>query len=296
MSEACVLVVDDEVLNLEIVTEVLGEAGYEIVTAADGALAWNRLQQEPQRFDAVLLDRMMPNMNGMELLGLIKQNPTLKLIPVIMQTAKAAKQDVLDGLNAGAWYYLCKPFDAQTLLAVVKTATDDYRRYREVVKEAVSSARSLKALVKGKFKFRTIEEGRDLASLLSNTVDVGDRLAIGLIELFLNAVEHGNLGIGYADKTALNRTDTWRQEVERRLALPQNAEKVVEVTFERLDHELHFRIRDDGEGFDWRSYLRLDLDRAFDTHGRGIALARNLSFSRLIYEGHGNSVLAVYVP
>jgi DNA-binding response OmpR family regulator len=296
MSEACVLVVDDEVLNLEIVTEVLGEAGYEIVTAADGALAWNRLQQEPQRFDAVLLDRMMPNMNGMELLGLIKQNPTLKLIPVIMQTAKAAQQDVLDGLNAGAWYYLCKPFDAQTLLAVVKTATDDYRRYREVVKEAASSARSLKALIKGKFKFRTIEEGRDLASLLSNTVDVGDRLAIGLIELFLNAVEHGNLGIGYADKTALNRTDTWHQEVERRLALPQNAEKVVEVTFERLDHELHFRIRDDGEGFDWRSYLRLDLDRAFDTHGRGIALARNLSFARLIYEGHGNSVLAVYVP
>jgi len=284
MSEACVLVVDDEVLNLE------------IVTAADGALAWNRLQQEPQRFDAVLLDRMMPNMNGMELLGLIKQNPTLKLIPVIMQTAKAAKQDVLDGLNAGAWYYLCKPFDAQTLLAVVKTATDDYRRYREVVKEAVSSARSLKALIKGKFKFRTIEEGRDLASLLSNTVDGGDRLAIGLIELFLNAVEHGNLGIGYADKTALNRTDTWHQEVQRRLALPQNAEKVVEVTFERLDQELHFRIRDDGEGFDWRSYLRLDLDRAFDTHGRGIALARNLSFARLIYEGHGNSVLAVYVP
>ena len=296
MSEACVLVVDDEALNVEILTEVLGEAGYETITAGDGVQAWNLLVAEPARFDAVLLDRMMPNMNGMELLERIKESPALRLIPVIMETARTAKEDVLDGLRAGAWYYLCKPFDDQTLLAVVKTATDDYRRYREVVKDAVGSARTLKAMTQGKFKFRTFEEGRDLASLLSNTVDNGDRLAIGLIELFLNAVEHGNLGIGYARKSSLNQSGTWTNEVTRRLALPENAEKAVDVIFERKENELHFHVRDEGEGFDWRSYLRFDPDRAFDTHGRGIALARNLSFARLIYQGNGNHVLAIYVP
>jgi DNA-binding response OmpR family regulator len=296
MSEACVLVVDDEPLNVDILTEVLGDAGYETVTAVDGVKAWDLLVAEPERFDAVLLDRMMPNMNGMELLERIKDTPALRLIPVIMETARAAKEDVLDGLKAGAWYYLCKPFDDQTLLAVVKTATRDCRRYREVVKDAAGSARTLKAMTQGKFKFRTFEEGRDLASLLSNTVDNGDRLAIGLIELFLNAVEHGNLGIGYARKSELNQNGTWADEVARRLALPQSAEKRVDVIFERKDHELHFHVRDEGDGFDWRSYLQFNPERAFDTHGRGIALARTLAFDRLIYQGRGNEVLAIYVP
>ena len=70
----------------------------------------------------------------------------------------------------------------------------------------------------------------------------------------------------------------------------------MDVVFERKERELYFHIRDEGEGFDWRSYLQFDPERAFDTHGRGIALARNLSFARLIYQGRGNEVLAIYVP
>src|SRR6476661_1441233 len=163
MSEACILVVDDEPLNGAILTEVLGEAGYETVTAGDGVQAWDLLVAEPARFDAVLLERMMHNMNGMELLERIKETRALQLIPVIMETARTAKEDVLDGLRAGAWYYLCKPFDDQTLLAVVKTATDDYRRYRKVMRQAATYARTLKLLSKGEFKFRTLEEARDLA-------------------------------------------------------------------------------------------------------------------------------------
>ena len=69
MSEACILVVDDEPLNVEILTEVLGEAGYETVSAGDGLQAWKLLEADAGRFDAVLLDRMMPNMNGRCLCG-----------------------------------------------------------------------------------------------------------------------------------------------------------------------------------------------------------------------------------
>ena len=293
MSATCVLVVDDEPLNVEILTEVLGEAGYETVSATDGLQGWKALQAQPERFDGVLLDRMMPNMNGMELLARIKSSTAHSMLPVILQTARTAKEDIIDGLSAGAWYYLCKPFDDQTLLAVVKTATDDYQRYRKVVRQAATSARTLKLLSKGEFKFRTLDEARDLAGLLSNAVENGDRLAIGLIELFLNAVEHGNLAIGYKQKSVLNLNGTWDLEIERRMALPENASKVVEVLFERKKHEVHFHIRDQGQGFDWASYLQFSPERAFDSHGRGIALARNLSFSRLEYQGCGNEVLAV---
>ncbi len=80
----------------------------------------------------------------------------------------------------------------------------------------------------------------------------------------------------------------------RRQALPDNQAKVVSVTFRRMERDVYFRIRDEGKGFDWESYLQFDPERAFDTHGRGIALARNMSFSRLEYLGSGNEVVAVY--
>src|ERR1043165_6036396 len=114
MSMACVLVVDDEPLNVEVLTEVLDDAGYETESATDGVEAWKALQAQPNRFDSVLLDRMMPNMNGMELLARIKGSAAHAMLPVILQTARTAKDDILDGLSAGAWYYLCKPFDNQT--------------------------------------------------------------------------------------------------------------------------------------------------------------------------------------
>lgn len=294
MPSGCVLIADDEELNVEILTETLGGSGYETVVARDGLEAWKTLLDEPERFDALLLDRMMPHMNGMELLSRIKHTPELQLLPVILETARTEQQDVIDGLRAGAWYYLCKPFDAQTLLAVVETATEDYRRYREVMRQASSSARSLKAMCSGTFRFRTVDQAHDLASLLSNLVERGDRLAIGLIELFLNAIEHGNLGIGYREKSALNLQGTWMSEINRRLELPEHASKCVQVDFERQNSRLQFHVRDQGEGFDWRSYLQFDPKRAFDTHGRGIALARDIAFSQLIYQGNGNEVIAIY--
>src|SRR4051812_47321346 len=101
MSSGCVLVVDDEVVNVEILNEMLNEAGYETVSASDGLQAWNLLVEQPERYDAVVLDRMMPNMNGMELLARMKSSKPHQTIPVILQTARAGHDDVLDGLRAG---------------------------------------------------------------------------------------------------------------------------------------------------------------------------------------------------
>ena len=125
-----VLVVDDEIFNLEILSEYLSDEGYNVVSAEDGSKAWALLEGAPERFDVVLLDRMMPHMNGMEVLERIKGHPQLNMLPVVMQTAKAAPQDILEGLEAGAYYYLTKPFDKETMLAIVKTAVVDYKAYR----------------------------------------------------------------------------------------------------------------------------------------------------------------------
>ena len=66
-----------------------------------------------------------------------------------------------------------------------------------------------------------------------------------------------------------------------------------EVRVRRSDGELSFRICDQGAGFNWRGYLEMSPERAFDTHGRGIAMARMLSFERVEYAAQGNEVEAV---
>ena len=68
---------------------------------------------------------------------------------------------------------------------------------------------------------------------------------------------------------------------------------IVTVRFERVEGDFHFTIRDQGPGFDWASYLDFDPSRAFDTHGRGIAMSRAMSFKKVVYTDPGNQVLAV---
>ena len=287
------LVVDDDAPIREALAFHLRRVGYRPVLAEDGDRAWELLQGEPERFLAVLLDRTMPRMDGMEVLARIKEHETLRTVPVILQTALTRKEEVLEGLEAGAYYYLTKPFDKKTLLAVVRTAVADRQAYLRLREETRRSEATLALMVKGVYVFRTVEEGRRLAAILARCSSDPDRMVLGLSELLVNAVEHGNLGISYDDKGRLLEEGGWEGEVARRLALPENLHKQVIVEFERRDGELRFRILDQGEGFDWRKYVTFAPERAFDNHGRGIALSRELSFDRLRYVGRGNEVIAV---
>ena len=116
---------------------------------------------------------------------------------------------------------------------------------------------------------------------------------MGLQELLLNAVEHGNLGIRYEEKTQLVLEDRWKNEVERRLELPQYRERQASVTYAKNTRTLTLTltIRDQGAGFDWRKYLEFDTKRAFDPNGRGIAMARMMGFDSMEYQGNGNQVV-----
>jgi anti-sigma regulatory factor (Ser/Thr protein kinase) len=152
-------------------------------------------------------------------------------------------------------------------------------------------------LEKGVFRFRSLEEARALANTLSRACPNPEKSVIGIEELLINAVEHGNLGISYEEKTQLLLTGTWADEVRYRLASPLGRERSVTVQFERFpDDSVRIEIRDEGDGFDWRPYVDFDVDRAFDNHGRGIAMAKALSFDSLQYCGNGNTVVATIRP
>ena len=125
MPHPLILVVDDEPLNLEIIAEFLEGDAYRLEFAATGEEAWSLLEVPDSAYDLVVLDRMMPGMNGIELLKRIKADERLSHLPVIMQTAAAAPDQVREGLAAGAYYYLTKPYDPEALQTIVRAALDD---------------------------------------------------------------------------------------------------------------------------------------------------------------------------
>jgi len=286
-----ILIVDDEELNLEIISEYLSE-DYKTSTAEDGLIAWEMLEKDPSIYDVILLDRMMPNMNGMEVLERIKQHPILKSCPVIFQTAKASVADISEGLNAGAFYYLTKPFEEEVLLSVVNTAVNDRIRFKEIQDTLAQTKVTMGMLNVAVFEFKDLDEARSISSLVSNACPEPEKIVMGLTELLVNAIEHGNLGITYEEKSSLNENGTWLNEINKRLQLEQNVNKTATLNFQRYSDRIEMIIIDQGQGFNWESYMDFDPGRVMDNHGRGIAVANKLSFSAVDYRGKGNEVCA----
>lgn len=292
MAATRALVVDDNRLNRELLSRQLQAMGYDTAVAVDGVEAWDLLQSEGDSFDVVLLDRRMPNMNGMEVLAKMKADEKLSAIPVVMQTAADSQEEIVEGIKAGVFYYLTKPFQAAVLLSVTAAAVEDYSRFKRLRRDVEQRAHALELMQESHFRFRTIRQGMDLAAVLAAACPEPQRRVIGLSELLANAVEHGNLGVSYDEKSRLIAEQRFDEEVETRLAQPENSNKCVDVAFERLEDLISITITDQGDGFDWKNYLKMDPARVFDSHGRGIALARNLSFDGLQYQGRGNQVIA----
>ena len=113
------LIVDDFSTMRRIVRGLLKEIGYNNAEEAeDGAVALNMLKNT--KFDFVVSDINMPNMNGFELLGHIKKDDSLKHLPVLMVTAEARKDDIVRSMQSGASGYIVKPFTRTTLEERVK--------------------------------------------------------------------------------------------------------------------------------------------------------------------------------
>ncbi len=292
MSDNRILLVEDEIIFAEIIEEILADAGFSVRHAADGQVAWEILEGGDIAFDAILLDRLMPRMGGIELLGKIKGNPLLDQIPVIMETGSGDAASVQEGLDAGAYYYLIKPFESKVLLSIVGAAVAQYREHQAMQETLRLAERPFAFLDNGVFHFQTLEDACLLANFFAHACPKPSKAILGLRELLINAVEHGNLGITYQEKGDLIDDDLMHREIARRLGLEEYRNKYVEVVFERKPDELAFTIRDQGEGFEWERYLDFDPERVFDPNGRGIAMARTTSFDSIEYQGNGNTVVA----
>jgi CheY-like chemotaxis protein len=281
-----ILIVDDDPAILLLIKTILADQGYRLLTAADGRQAQSIIQQKGGEITVLLLDWEMPNMNGIDMLRWLKDQREYEHTPVIMQTAKEDPENIREGIEAGAFYYLIKPFNRDVLLSIVQAAVDDVHARRELLEKIQQSANPYDLLVEGVFRFKTLGDGELLAARIAKAAPS----EFDHFELMRSA---SSTEISASPTTAILADGSLDTEVERRLKLPQYADRYVEVQFRKLPTKLTVIIADQGEGFDFTKYLGFDETRVFDSHGRGIAMtACELDVQ---YQGNGNTV-TVTIP
>jgi signal transduction histidine kinase len=161
-----VLIVDDVTKNIQLVANFLKQAGYEINYSISGINALNHVKNES--FDLILLDIMMPEMDGFEVCQKLKENPSTRDIPVIFLTAKTDIESITKAFEVGGVDFVTKPFNRAELLARVNTHL-----------ELMSQRKSLKDLNATKDKFFSII-AHDLKSPLNQLIGLSELINTGL--------------------------------------------------------------------------------------------------------------------
>jgi two-component system, OmpR family, phosphate regulon response regulator PhoB len=181
-SAATILVVDDEPDIVELIVYNLQEGGYRVLSATDGARALDLAKSHLP--DLLVLDVMMPEINGIEVVRRLRSQSETSSLPIIMLTARSQEADELEGLGAGADDYITKPFSMQVLMARIEALT----RRAAGSKSSIGSTLSLgavrvdldvhQATVDGRAIELTITEFRLLCALISNQGKVLSRPAL----------------------------------------------------------------------------------------------------------------------
>jgi len=283
------LLVDDDATSLALLCAYFADTDYHITQATDGVQALDIILSHPSDyFSAYVFDYRMPNKDGITLLQELKADSRYEMVPVILQTSADSYEDINRGIQSGAFYYLLKPFSKNHLLSIVEAAVKGFSNHQQVAREGNNQLECVQLLSQAHFTYKTIEQAKSLSNILAYLTPTPQKVAIGLFELMVNAVEHGNLGIGYQEKTKLIHQDQLHTEIKQRLASPDNKNKFVSVNVERKEQVLTISITDMGDGFDSQPYQEFSLERAMDNHGRGIMMANKLSFERLAFSEKGN--------
>ena len=170
---ARILIVDDHEDNVELLRARLEAWGYASDSAGDGAEALKKIEESPP--DLVLLDVMMPKMDGIEVAKRVKANPSLPFIPIIMQTALDATENKVEGLNAGADDYITKPID----FAELKARLTSMLRIKHLQEELEERSRQL---LEANERLRHMSQ-TDALTGLDNRRNLEDRL----VEMFEHA-------------------------------------------------------------------------------------------------------------
>jgi len=249
-------------------------------------------ENSPTFFNAYLLDDLTDHNENLTLLKTLNISASYSTIPIIFQTHEGNAHQIQAGLEHGAFFYLLTPYNKSLLMSVLKAAIKGFANYSDINRRIQDIEAIRPLLQSATFHIKTLEEAKSLSSVLSYATPNFKEVAIGLFELMINAIEHGNLGITYQEKTQMIQDNSLQNVIKSRLKQEEYADRFVKVRFERTLEHIHFIIEDCGQGFDYKEYLNFSKQRAMDNHGRGIMIANRLSFDSLEYSRQGSTVTA----
>jgi len=286
-----VLIVEDDEASRQFMTTLVRDEGYEVEDAANGADGLKAF--ESFKPDLVFSDISMPVMDGLQMLEKIRKQSNDAI--VVMTTAFGTAEYTLKALRLRANDFLVKPVLPQDVVANLK-------KYQDVF-----ATRSVERQVFGMILHRelTLQLGNQ-PTIVSRVVDrlmqetegripPSERLNVhlGLLEIIMNAIEHGNLGITYHEKSEAleSSSEVWPNLVKQRMNEQPYCDRSVLIQFQMDGECCEWTITDEGEGFNWKEVPDPnDPENLLAANGRGIMLAR-LNFDELAYLGNGNQVV-----
>ncbi len=286
-----VLVVDDDAFSRQYMTSVVRLGDYEVMEACNGADGLAMFESFAP--DLIFSDISMPVMDGLEMLERIRRKSHDTI--VVMTTAFGNAEFTLKALRLRANDYLVKPIIPKDIIVNLKKYSDVLAA-RSVEREVVGFI--LERTLKLRLDNRLEVLGKVADRLMQETegrIMPADRMGVrlGLLEIIINAIEHGNLGITYVDKTHAiesKNCDLNDLVAERATREPYRSRRV-QIEYQMKAGLCEWLIMDEGEGFDWRSIPDPnDPANLMSMHGRGILLAR-MNFDEVIFIGSGNQVL-----
>ena len=229
-----ILVVDDQPINIKLLQRKLERQGMEVAVAYNGQECLDLVVKEKP--DLILLDIMMPEMDGIETCQHLKSDPETKTVPIIFITAKSSKEGKLEGLDAGAVDYITKPIDLDETLARVRTQLRLQEMFRENVElqERLGDARKAAAI-------GAITQG--IAHNLNNLLGV----VVGYLDLIKNSGDNPDMvkrSVGLMDNAVTRMVNIIRQlgtiaNKERHQLSEFGIRELLETSIERFkkDHD-----------------------------------------------------------
>lgn len=289
-----ILLVDDEPLVREELGGLLEDEGYAVIRGTNGA---EGLQLFHDRHpDMVFTDVRMPRGDGISLaLAIRRASPT---VPVTVITGHGTEQMAIDALRAGVTDFIKKPVRLEDLTAALqRMETTRQLAHREPTRLPTSAE-----LLERRCTYRLANDPAAVPvfvdTVLNNCGAKLDpaaivELSLAVRELVLNAIEHGNLGLTYSEKSKALEGGTLAAVLAQRGAVSPYAARKTSVTTVKRSDEVVIEVADDGDGFDWRALPDpTDPQNLLEAHGRGVLLAR-MSVDRLTFSEKGNCVTVV---
>jgi hypothetical protein len=264
----------------------LAAAGFHPVMREDGGC--DAPIDDAADVDAIVVGRALSGCDALERLGCLGRG-----LPMVAEASSPYSSRSEGAPFNDPNHYAIDDLLAPALPQLLAAALAQHREIARLRREVENRTSAIGLIMGGLFQVRTLEEAGNLSTMLSIACPDPARVIVGIRELIVNAIEHGNLAITCEEKGDLIRQGRWREEIERRLALPEYRDRRATVQFRLERHRAIFQVRDEGAGFDFTRYLKFDPLRLLAPNGRGIALAASMSFDSLTYIGAGNDVVAI---